>query len=368
MKIRTILTALLVMLFATAVTFVSPTLTKQLGSAAFAADDWDDWDDWDEEEEEDAFGNIMETTFATIDKVDFVAPKAGAPADVSVKVTLVDEDGDAKIVSVKLVYFLKGDYKAGKEVELKGANGVFKGQIPGQPAGTKVDFVVRVEDSNGNVTSNAVAGGGAMIKAVPDIENSRDIVPADADLITLAAGYDNDYLYVDYSLAGKLNGGTLDPPYLQLYGIKITNPDTEQGEGLMVGKLWINLPLATDKEVQNKFLPMLMDQGAEYVEKIGKDKIEHVMKTGMMVLDIQKLMGGNIMEGMLFAAEPTGKADGGKFSGKIKRAPLGNNPSGYLRIITLTAANASIDSFMPIPLNCSNFLTIYTNSFGYTVQ
>ena len=88
----------------------------------------------------------------------------------------------------------------------------------------------------------------------------------------------------------------------------------------------------------------------------------------MLVLDIQKLMGGNIMEGLLFAAKPEAEIDGGKFMGKILIPALGDNPSGYLRVITLTAANASIDSFMPIPLNCSNFLTVYTAENSYTAK
>ncbi|MFH1538404.1 MAG: hypothetical protein ABIH66_05555, partial [bacterium] len=156
-------------------------------------------------------------------------------------------------------------------------------------------------------------------------------------------------------------------PYIQLYGIKITNPDVDEGEGLMVGTLWIYLPLAKDKAVQDKFLPLLLEQGQEYIEKIGIEKINRIKETGMMALQIQKLMGGNIMEGLLFDSEPEAVTEGGKFVGKIKRAALGENPSGYMRFIVITAANASIDSFMPIPLNCSNFMQLYTSSSSYTV-
>ncbi len=378
MKSRQVLTVLFGMFFALAISLIAagsaataaPAKKAEAKPAAKAEAAPAAKDSWEEEgaEEEDAFGNIMKTTFTTIDSVDFAAPAAGAPCKVTAKVTFVDEEGESKIAAVKLVYFLNGAYDKGTEVAMSGDGKTYTGDIPGQAAGTKIDFVVRVEDSNGNVSTTGVPSATALQAAIPDMDNSPDIVGDDADILGVSAGYDDTYLYVSYNVQGKINGGTIDPPYIQLYGVKITNPDTEQGEGLMVGKLWVNLPLAKEKAVQDKFMPMLLSQGGEYVQKIGRDKIDRVMQTGMLVLDVQKLMGGNIMEGLLFAAEPDGTSDGGKFVGKVKRAALGDNPSGYFRLIVLTAANASLDSFMPIPLNCSHFLTIYTKTFNYAVK
>jgi len=359
---------LFAMFFALAITVMPAfVVSGPMTGAAMAQDD--DWDDWDEEEEEeDAFGNIMQTTFATIDSVDFSAPSANAPCKVTANITFVDEDEEAEVTAVKLIYYVNGDLASPKEVAMSGGDGAYSAEIPGQASGAKVDFIIRVEDSNDNVTSQAVSASKATVTAIADMDNSADIVGDDTDILDLKAGYDAERIYVDYSVQGKVNGGTIDPPYIVLYGIKFTNPDTEQGEGLMVGKLWVNLPLVKDKAVQEKFLPLLLEQGAEYVEKIGRDKIDRVMETGMLVLDIQKLMGGNFMEGLMFTAEPNGSVDGGNFSGSIVRASLGENPSGYVRVIILTAANASIDSFMPIPLNCSNFLTLYTSANSYTVK
>jgi len=360
MKSKLYLVVLFAMLFGMIFT-VAPMLT----APAKAADAWAE----DSPEEEDAFGNIMKTTFATIDKVDFTVPSANASCDVKAKITFTDEDGESKITAVKLQYFINGDYTNINEVVMSGgADGVYSSQLPAQPAGTKVDFIIRIEDSNGNVTSNSISSSSFMVQAIPDMDNSADIVGDNADIIGEAAGFDADNLYVSYNVQGKIDGGTVDPPYIQLYGVKVTNPDQEQGEGLMVGKLWVNLPLAKEKAVQDKFMPMILEQGAEVVKKIGKEKIDKVMQTGMLVLNIQKLMGGNFAEGLLFDADPDGKIDGGKFVGSIKVKALGDNPSGYVRIIILTAANASLDSFMPIPLNCSHFLTLYRSSYGYTVK
>lgn len=338
------------------------------GTTTVMAQDDEGWDDWDDEgEEEDAFGNIMETTFAAISDITVGAAAAGAPVSVTAKVTLEDEEEEATLSSVVLSYSVNGSTVASVDMTDNG-DGSYTGSIPGQNSGAVVSYYVTATDSNGNITTGAVAGAGNLVSAVPDMDNSEDIVGDDTDILNLSAGFDDTYLYVNFDVQGKIAGGTLDPPYIQLYGVKITNPDTDQGEGLMVGKLWVYLPLAKDKEVQEKFMPLLMQSGQEFIEKIGQDKIDHVMNTGMLVLDIGKLMGGNIMDGILFDAEPNADTEGGSFAGRIRRAPLGENPSGLLRIIVLTAANASIDSFMPIPLNCSNFITVDTANRSYTVK
>lgn len=366
-EVKAILVVMFMALFLTGISAIVVDL-PQFGSTTVFAQDDEGWDDWDDEgEEEDAFGNIMETTFATVDELAASDAAAGADVTVTAKITLEDEEEEATISSVVLSYSVNGGAVSSVDMADNG-DGSYAGTIPGQASGAKVDYYVTVTDSNGNVTTGAIAGAANTVAAVPDMDNSEDIVGDDTDILNLSAGYDDTYLYVNFDVQGSIVGGTLDPPYIQLYGVKITNPDTEQGEGLMVGKLWVYLPLAKDKEVQDKFLPLLMDQGQEYIEKIGKDKIDRVMETGMLVLDIQKLMGGNIMDGLLFDAEPSADTEGGKFMGKIKRAPLGENPSGLLRVIVLTAANASIDSFMPIPLNCSNFITIDTKANSYTVK
>lgn len=363
-KQKTIFMVLFALLFGLAVTMMLSVKVPVLGTTTVLAADegGDDWDDWEDEgDEEDAFGNIMETTFATIDALTADA----ATGKVTAKITLQDEEEEATISSVKLSFSINdGDIQTVDMAD--NGDGSYSGTVAGAKSGDTVKYYVTVTDSNNNVTTGAIAG--KTVAGVADMDNSQDIVGDDADLLNLSAGVDGDYLLVNFDVQGKINGGTIDPPYIQLYGVKITNPDTEQGEGLMVGKLWVYLPLATDKAVQEKFLPMLYEQGAEYVEQIGQDNIDRIKTTGMLVLDIQKLMGGNIMEGLLFAAKPEAKIDGGKFEGKILKSALGDNPSGYMRIITLTAANASLDSFMPIPLNCSNFLSIYTAENSYTAQ
>lgn len=366
MKITSkMLLVLFALFFGFAVTMLPVAAVTATDDQIVVAQDDDDWDDWDDEEEEDAFGNIMQMSFTSIEDVTFETPDAGADCTVTAKITLEDEDEEATLSSVKLVYSVNGGAEAEADMSDNG-DGTWSGAIPGQAAGSKVDFYIKTTDSNNNVSTGAISGG-APAAGVADIDNSEDIVVDDADLLNISANYDDEYLYFNFDVQGNISGGTVDPPYIQLYGVKITNPDTDEGEGLMVGTLWVYLPLAKDKEVQEKFMPLLLEQGQEYVEKIGIEKINRVKDSGMLVLQIQKLMGGNIMEGLLFDADPEATTEGGKFQGKIKRAALGENPSGQMRFIVITAANASLDSFMPIPLNCSNFIQLYTSSNSYTV-
>ncbi len=326
-------------------------------------DDWDDWDEKDEDEE-DAFGNISENTFITIDDVSYSTPASGQFCIVTASLTLLDEDEEATIYSVRLVYSVNGGTEQLIEMTDAGS-GNWIGSIPPNSAGANVRFYIWAGDSNGNVTTGGISSDYNLVPGVPDIDNSSEIVGDDADITNIAVSYDDDYVYAAYKVQGDITGGTVDPPYIMLYGIKITNPDTEQGEGLMEKKLWINLPLATDPRVQESFLPMISPVSEA---DIPQEEIDRFYETGMLVEDIQKIMAGNMAEALLFEAEPEGKDGNGIFYGKIKRAPLGDNPSGYMRLIVLTAANASLDSYMPAPLNCSNFLTIYFSDYGYTVN
>ncbi len=181
----------------------------------------------------------------------------------------------------------------------------------------------------------------------------------------MSAGYDNDYFYIKYSVQGEITGGTIDPPYVHIYGAKFTNPDIEQSEGLMVGKLWFNMPIMTEPDGQRLLSEMLGQSG--YPDGVDQEDFDEAMQSGQMLVDLQKLMSGNFVDGMMFDADPQGTAAGGVFTGRVRRDAFGDMPSGYIRIVTLTAANASIGSFMPIPVNCSHFLTLKTEYYGYVV-
>lgn len=364
---------------ATAALRGNASLKKEMisGLKEIEGEDYCKYNNCDADGDEDPFGNIMHTSYIKIKSVDFAAPSANALAKVTVKTEIIggeDEDVIPFVESGKVTYITGGDLQTRKSVDMSCVVGSCSGNIPGLAAGVKVTFAVSLVDSNGNTTTEGLPmaspddAANALLSGVPDVDNSDDIFPADMDLINLSAGFDKDRVYVSYSVDGNVSGGTIDPAYIQLYGIKVSNPDIEQNEGLMVGKLWVYIPLSKDKSVQDKFMPLLLQQ-KETIDKIGKDEIQNVMDTGLLVLDIGKLLGGNIQEGLLFSAKPEGKVvNNNMFIGSILRNALGDNPSGFVRIITLTAANGSLDSFMPIPLNCSHYLNLYFTNHEYTVK
>lgn len=328
------------------------------------------------QDEEDAFGNIMNTGYAKIGDVTFSAPAAGAACAVTAKVTLegAEDFDNLKVKSVKLSYILNGDRKTLQSVDMTGSGDTYTASIAGQAAGSKVAFFVTVTDTLGNVSSEALPVDATsdvfaqLVAGVPDMDNSPDIVADSADILGTFIGYDKDNVYAAYQLQGAMTGGTLDPPYVQLYGIKFSNPDIETGEGLMVGKLWIYLPL-TKEQAGKDIINKLLSQAKDYLDKLPKGAVDNVISSGMLVVDIGKLVAGQWMEGLLFTSSPKQLSGPDKtFVGSLNRSALGDNPSGFYRMIVLTAANASIDSFMPIPLNCSHFMQIYTRDHEYTVK
>lgn len=329
-----------------------------------------------QEEDEDAFGNIMNTGFARIGDVSFTAPAAGAPCVVTAKITLdgAEDFEDLKVKSAKLSYVVNGDRAGLKSVDMAGSGDTYTAEIPGQAAGTKVAFFVTVTDTLGNVSTEALPVDatkdvfGQLTAGLADMDNSPDIVADSTDILGTFIGYDADNVYASYQLQGDMTGGTLDPPYIQLYGIKFSNPDIETGEGLMVGKLWLYLPMAKENATKG-IIDKLLSQAKDYLDKLPADQVERVKSSGMLVVDIGKLVAGQWMEGLLFSAAPSQLASPEKtFVGSLKRSALGDNPSGFFRMIVLTAANASIDSFMPIPLNCSHFMQVYTRAHEYEVK
>jgi len=331
-----------------------------------------------EAEEEDAFGNIMNSGYVQINDVTFTAPAAGAPCTVTAKLALqgVEDYDDLSVKSAKLTYVLNGDRKTAATVDMTGAGETYSATIPGQPAGTKVAFYITAADSLGNTSTEALPVDSAdkaaaqMVAGVPDMDNSAEIVADSVDILGTYAGYDKDYIYAGYDLQGDASGGTLDPPYLQIYGIKFSNPDADQTEGLMVGKMWIFLPIAKEEGTRDKFLAALPGQITGVMGTLPKEQIDYVKDTGMFVIFISKLLSGSWNEGLLFDVAPRQIDTGSKkkFAGCVKRSIMGDNPSGFLRMIVFTAANAGLDNFMPVPLNCSHFIQLYMRHHEYEVK
>lgn len=318
-------------------------------------------DDEEEDEEEDAFGGIMNTSIPMISDVSLTpeAPKAGEAVKVSCRIVMSEEEEDEEVDVAKAQIVYTTDGKTLQYADMTaGADDTFAGEIPGQAAGTEVSFGIRAVDTTRNVSvelpirSSWPASKGDLVPGAVDVDNSGDIVPDDLDFLQTYFGYDDGWVYFGFEVQGSVSGGTLDPPHIQVYGAKFTNPDVDQGEGLMVGRLAIYVPLGA--ELYEKFKDQLDKVGFKFPE------------SKMGVIDIQKIMS-DPKEGYIEDAAPEAKVDGGLFVGRLKRAALGDNPSGYARCIFITVANASLDSFMPIPMNATPYTQLYLGGHSYRV-
>lgn len=324
--------------------------------------------------EEDAFGNIMHTGYEKFNSVTFTPPAAGATCTVTADIATVGyEDEDVTpLVNAYLIYSVNSGPETTVHMRYPGKpRNIWTGEIPGQATGTNVRFHIRATDSFGNTTSGASPSADRLAEAVPDMDNSSDIVPDDLDIIDLAAGYDQDHIYVRFSVQGKISGGTLDPPYIHFYGIKITNPDIDKNEGLMVGNMWMIIPQLklTPKKVYQRPLERIRKYLQDSQEYDPKNEIDKITATGMVAFNLSKGFSDHWEKGLLWGAEPEGKIDGSVFSGRINRKIMGRNPSGLIRLIIITVANVDRDHLTSlIPLNNSHYLNLYLSDYSYTIK
>jgi hypothetical protein len=309
------------------------------------------------------FQNMAETTFPEIAGIKFQKPAAGQPCPVQVEITEADNKGQVKITAVKLIYYVAGDFKKPYEITMsKGRGNRYAAIIPKMGSGSQVDFIIRAEDSNGNVATQAIPSATNWVSSIPDDDNPSESIEDSLDLLGMSAGYDNKFIYVQCNLQGKISAGTMDPPFVHVYAIKFTNPDLDPRENLYAGKALCYIPLAIGGEFSDK------DNESYWRQLLGsKEKYLKVKKTGAIFANIQDAFAQKA--GVAFPdAEYQLKAEGNKLTAKISRAALGKNPSGYLRIVSFTCRNKSLGSLFPLYMNCSNFLVLYTSSQSYMVK
>ena len=334
--------------------------------------------EWNGQTQDNPGQNASDTSYITIDSVNFTPPATGAPCAVS---AVLSTTGGAGIHLVRLVYSVNGGAKAAVPMA-NTQGGAWTASIPAQAAGAQVRFFIWAVDDKDNVTTGAISSATDLVPAIPSPDDPKETVPDDMDILGVWANYDETHLYVSYRVQGNVSQGklafTLFPAYVNGYGIKILNPDTDGGPDLLDGgKVWFNVPMATNPIVHAYYDSQIAtnQEYQPYIEQVGQDNVDHLKETGMVVIDVDraKTATENDVSGVVAgAAEPEGSASGGLFSGSVKIASLGANPSGHLRLIVITgsvvvkSANQSdisydIDDF-------SNYLTLYTSSYGYTAQ
>lgn len=306
--------------------------------------------------EEDAFGGIAHTTFYHIKsvKLDPPAPKAGQKAKVTAVLELASDEEENSIKDAK-VYVTSGGKNVGSplKVAMSGEGGK-KATLTGEITAGKGKNQVWVwaKDMYGNVSTQAPKMDGTwppkkeqMIPGGSDIDNASDIVPDDMDVLDTAVGHDDKYFYTYFKVQGKISGGSVDEPVsIHLYGTKMSNPDVEEGEGLLIGKVIAHAPLA----------PVIAEKFKDKLKEAGID----IQIPEFAILDLQKVMEDPKSGFKMGVGEKMHKKDG-EFYGAVPLDFLGKNPSTIIRSISLGIANASVEALVPIPYNCSHFTILH---------
>jgi len=190
----------------------------------------------------------------------------------------------------------------------------------------------------------------SQIQEIPKYEGT----PPDSLIVTdYSASYDENSLYVDFTTKADISSGTIDPPIINFYGIGINNISEKEESAFPPQYLWAYTPLVIG--VQSKaFHEMIALFETDPCERMTpetcnqyKKFIECLDKTGMIVLNLKKLSGGNIFEYFLLDAGPVAIITGNHFSGRINIESLGDVQPENLRIRMITGVNPSIDSFNP---------------------
>ncbi len=216
-------------------------------------------------------------------------------------------------VEAAWIYYSLDDGKTWQSADMKQDdidNSVWKGEISGQPSGTKIRYVAAGQDSGGNfaaeVPENPVWPPDEKNKIVPVLPVLfTDEVCAklndeqDMDILSVSLSYDKDYLYGKISVRGTVNGGTMSAPIkANAYAQAILNlapgqePTVELLQELFTGgKLkgfavlyaplapdlgasafgWTNPPWAIDARVVQTHLPIPQSESGMEGFTIGKD-------------------------------------------------------------------------------------------------
>ena len=245
-------------------------------------------------------------------------------------------------------------------------------EIPGQPSGTEVMYLIRARDTSSNITTDmpcpieslpydgyldktcdgaedltaACAPAlpiGCVISMARDetpIDDEDNLIPKHFDMIDYRAGYNDEYLFFDLVTEGKQGPGSASPMDMRIYAVVIANPDrgnkgTDLDSVITQGVAVLYLPLAniTGGLVKSCFVgymkgnDFIQDEGAVTCEQTGND---------------------------LFL--------------RVKRSSIGANPS---QMLTAIALNGSIKSISPIagqPYDISQWTTFNFENRKYTVQ
>jgi hypothetical protein len=196
-------------------------------------------------------------------KLNPAAPVGGQPTSITVEI-YNDAKKTSDETSEVYVLYMANFEMDWKSVKLSSSNGkTWTGQLPAFQSGDEVVYSVRAMDSSGNIfiqvpcmvdaenevmtkeyfSEDCVNAGdlkscesflprGCMMQMALNDSPDQNL-PAFGRLYDLRIGYDEGFVYVDMVAGAKIEGGSMTPTDLRIYGSLMVNPDVMGGDTSM---------------------------------------------------------------------------------------------------------------------------------------
>lgn len=326
---------------------------------------------------QDKVNNLMATRWPPLAKsvtLDPEAPAADQAVSVTAEVFNDTEVTEDETSEVYLIYTTDGGATWNQvELEQQDNEKLWTGEIPGQPSGTEVLYGIKALDSSGNVYVEAVCKmpgspleiedyidndcvnkgdvslceakmpRGCMFPLSSDdspLNDEAALISDDFDFWDYRIGYDDDNVYMDLAVEGKVSPGTASPMNIHLYIGGVLNPDKPaSGTGLDAiarqGGAFIHGPLLTLSGGLAKPCSFLYQKGNTAVQ--DETAIKCIAKRNHLLY-------------------------------VVKRSAIGDNPSNILEFLALSAAGTSISPVNGALYDNSHFTNVRLESRSYKVE
>ncbi len=272
-----------------------------------------------------------------IQRVDMIPeqPLAGQSVKVGVRVVRNLMKASMPVAKVELFYSTGLDeWENTVMIQSDGDPEYYFAYITPQAAGTEVKYYIRAEDTVGSVTSET-PGDGSMIEVRDDDDDDETVLP-DIDILSLAAGFDEKYMYVRLTTDAVPGKGDPSKNGMNLYFMPII--DVAAGKG---AEDLFTTPVLAYAPVLSSYLG---------VAPAGLYRISEILKT-------KKTIEGS---------EVKFKKKGHSLMFRVNRSSLSESPGGAIGIVALTTAAKTTESMLP--WEASPYLTLIPENHSYTVK
>lgn len=240
---------------------------------------------------------------------------------------------------------------------------LWRGEIPVNTPGAKVIYYLQAVDSAGNKTSempgmNTVWPPNEVDNLFPvlcDAGTDRDDdvkqVIDDLDILQLAAGYDDKYIYGKLTVQGKIDGGKLTPS-VQVNAYLVGCFNIDKGEDILKATGLVNIPLAS---------------------QFPKDTLD-----GFGITKMPAMIDARAVQTKKAIPEEEGGAEaevvGNSMYFRFLRSVLGENKSGQLKFLSITGHSTTTDisQLMSgtglVPGDASTYLYVYLRNNTFEVR